>query len=111
MNTLKKDVSLLVSVSFFMKNNAPFASQIYFHSRRFVILDYSINDTEFTVKIDYDKETFGHLIVAYVRDMIKAIRNNQFLRNYDWMNDTVFVHEPETSDYFVSCVFLTVNSY
>ena len=40
-------------VSFFMKNNVPYVTQISFHSGRFVILDYSINDTEFTVKIDY----------------------------------------------------------
>lgn len=95
MNTLKKDASLLIA-------NAPFASQISFHSRRFVILDYSISDTGFTVKINYDKEEFGHLIVEYVRDMINAIRDNRVLRNYGWMNDTVFIHESETSDYFGS---------
>ena len=95
MNTLKKDASLLIA-------NAPFASQISFHSRRFVILDYSISDTEFTVKINYDKDKFGHLIVEYVRDMINAIRDNRVLRNYGWMNDTVFIHESETSDYFGS---------
>ena len=89
-------------VSFFMKNNVPYVTQISFHSRRFVILDYSINDTEFTVKINCDKEEFGHLIVEYVRDMINAIRDNRVLRNYGWMNDTVFIHESETSDYFGS---------
>ena len=43
--------------------------------------------------------------------MIKAIRENQILRKSGWMNDTVFVHKTDASDYFGHCVFLTVISY
>ena len=74
MNILKKEVDLVNSVDFFMKNYAPFASKISFHQRRFVILGYSINDTEFTVKINFDKEEFDLLIFQYVSEMTKAIK-------------------------------------
>ena len=67
--------------------------------------------TEFTVKIDCCKEEFNHLIHQYFSYMIKAIRENQILRKSGWMNDTVFVHKTDTSDYFGHCVFSTVISY
>ena len=35
--------------------------------------------------------------------MIKAIRENQILRKSGWMNDTVFVHKTDTSDYLFFC--------
>lgn len=105
MEKLIKDVDLIHSVCFFMKNYTPFCSEISFHQRKFVILSHSIKDTEFTVKIDYGKEEFDHLIHQYVSDMIKVIRENQILRKSGWMNDTVFVNETDTSDYFGYCVF------
>ena len=58
---------------FFMKNYAPFCSEISFHQRRFVILDYSIKETEFTVKIDYYKEEFDHPIHQYVMIWLSAL--------------------------------------
>ena len=60
MDNCKKEVDSINSVDFF-------------HQRRFVILDYSIKTFEFTVKINYDKGEFGHLISEYVSEMIKAI--------------------------------------
>lgn len=111
MEKLIKDVDLIHFVCFLMKNYAPFCSEISFHQRRFIIFSHSIKDTEFTVKIDYGKEEFDHLIHQYVSDMINVIRENQILRKSGWMNDTVFVNETDTSHYYGYCVFLTVISY
>ena len=110
MDIFKKEVDLIHSVWFFVEIYTLFCSEISFHQRRFVILDYSIKETELTVKIYHCKE-FDHLIHQYVSDMIKAIRQNKILRDSGWMNDTVFVSDQETSDYFGHCVFLTVKSY
>ena len=111
MDILKKEVDLINSVNFFMKNYAPFASSILFSWRRFVILDYSINDIGFTVKINNDKEEFGHLIYQFVSEMIKAIKENKKLNDVGWNNTTVFVDEQEVSENFEYCVFSTVQTY
>ena len=110
MDILKKEVDLINSVNFFMKNYAHFASSISF-SRRFVFLDYSIKDTGFTVKVNYDKEEFGHLIYQFVSDMIKGIKENKKLTDVGWNNTTVFVDEQEVSENFEYCVFSTVQTY
>ena len=64
-----------------MKNYTPFCSEIFFHRRGFVIHYYSIHDTEFTAKIHFDKDEFGHLIDQYIKEIIKCIRENMILRN------------------------------
>ena len=94
-----------------MKNYAPFASKISFSRRRFLILDHIVRDIEFTVKINYDKYEFGHLISEYVSEIIKAIKENKELNYAGWNNSTVFVDESEVSEYFGYCVFLTVQTY
>ena len=66
---------------------------------------------QFTIKINCDKDEFGHLIDQYVQEMICAIRTNQFLRDSGWWNDTVFVSEQEVSEYFGRVFYLTVQSY
>ena len=111
MEIFKKDVNLIHGACFFKQHYAPFVSEISFHRRRFVILDYFIKENQFTVKIDYDKEQFGHLIDQYVHEMLLAIRANQILRDCVWWNDTVFVFEQQVSEYFGNCYFLTVNSH
>ena len=111
MDIFKKEVDLVNSIDFFMENYAPFASKISFHQRRFVILDYSINDTEFTVKINYDKEEFDHLIFQYVSEMTKAIKENKGLNDAGWDSSTVLTEEHEVSEYFRCCVFLSVKTY
>ena len=97
MDIFKKEVSLVNSVDFSMKNSAPFASNILFHKRSFVILDHSVNDSEFTVKINYNKKEFGHLIVDYVNQMIREIKDNKKLNDAGWDNTTVFIDEKEVS--------------
>ena len=93
MEIFKKEVNLIRGPCFFKQYYAPFVSEISFHRKRFVILDYFIKENQFTVKIDYDKEQFGHLIDQYVHEMFLAIRANEILRDCIWWNDTGFVFE------------------
>ena len=52
MSLLKKNIDLVKSVDYFMRNNVPFCLNISFERRsRFVILDYSVDAEEFTLKI------------------------------------------------------------
>ena len=105
LSLVKKEVDLIDSVDYFMRNNAPFASTIYFSWRsRFVILHHKVN--EFVVKIYCDKEQFGHLIDQYVNDMIREIKVNKKLNEAGWDNQVVFVDRIEqTPDYFESAAF------
>ena len=57
----------------------------------FIISDYSISETQFSIKIHYFKPEFEHLIEEYTMEIIKAIRTNKILRDYGWQNDTDFV--------------------
>ena len=109
MSILKKEVDLLNSIDFFLKNYAPFCSKMSFNQRRFAILDHSVHDFEFTVKINYDKEEFGHLVYQYVSEMIKASKENKELNDAGWDNSTVFVDETKVSEYFGYCVFNSSN--
>ena len=81
MSIFKKEVDLVNSVDFFMKNYALFASSISFSRRRFVILDHSGKDIEFIVKINYDKDEFGHLITQFIGEMIRSIKENKELND------------------------------
>ena len=109
MDSLKKEVDLLNSIDFFMKNYAPFASKISFSRRRFVILDHIVRDIEFTVKINYDKYEFAHLISEYVKEIIKEIMENEELNYAGWNNSTVFIDESEVSEYFGYCFLNSSN--
>ena len=101
-----KEVNLLNFVDFFMNKRAPFCSKISLHQRTFVILDhYRVCDFEFTVKINYDKKEFGHLIDQYVMEMIKAIKENKELCDAGWNNSDVHAEETEVSESFRYCVF------
>ena len=111
MSIFKKEVDLVNSVDFFTKNYTPFALSISFSQRRFVILDHSVKNINFIVKINYDKDEFGHLITQFVGEMIRSIKENKELNNAGWDNSTVFVDEQEVSEYFGYCVFLTVQTY
>ena len=110
---MKKNIDLVNSVDYFMRNNVPFCLNISFERRsRFVILDYSVDAEEFTLQIYYDKEQFGHLIDEYEKDMIRAIKVNRKLNDADWDNSVVFVDECERiAEYFEFPFFLTVKTY
>ena len=51
-----------------MKEVAPFAGK--FSKRMFVLLDYSVDDESFVIKIFYSKGNFEHLIQEFVCEMI-----------------------------------------
>ena len=108
--SLVKSLNLIDSVDYFMKQYAPFASTIPFSRRsRFVILDHCVRETEFTIKIYYDKEQFGHLITQFVNEMIRETKGNEELNIAGWDNTVVFVDETErASEYFE--YFCFVNS-
>ena len=93
MEIFKKDVNLIHDPCFFKQHYAHFVSEISFHRKRFVILDYFIKENQFKVKIDFDKEQFGNLIDQYVHEMFLAITANEILRDCVWWNDTAFVFE------------------
>ena len=119
-STIKKeviDLSILTqkkldSVDYVMENNANFASTILFLRRsRFLILDHSIDEEEFTAKIYYNKELLVRLIIQFVDQMIQEIKQNKKLNDSGWVNTVVFVNETGCfSAYFESCVFLTVKT-
>ena len=64
-----------------------------------------MKDIEFSVKINYNKDEFGHLIIQFVGEMIRSIKENKELNDADWDNSTVFVDEQEVSEYFGYCFF------
>ena len=105
LSLVKKEVDLIDSVDYFMRNNAPFASTISFSWRsRFVILHHKVN--EFVFKIYCDKEQFGHFIDQYVNDMIREIKVNKKFNEAGWVNQVVFVDRIEqTPHYFESAAF------
>ena len=76
----------------------------------FIFLTILLMKKKFTVKIYYDKELFGHLIIQFVDQMTQEIKQNKKLNDSGWGNTAVFVNETDClSAYFESCVFLTVN--
>lgn len=84
MSLLKKNIDLVNSVDYFMRNNVPFCLNISFERRsRFVILDYSVDAEEFNLKIYYDKEQFDHLIDQYVNEMLSTLKNSKKLYDQD----------------------------
>ena len=112
MDYLKEvEANLINSVNSFMQRCAPFCSKISLHQRRFVILDHSACDLDFTLKINYDNKGLGHLIHQYLTEIIKAIKENKDLYDAGWNNFDVLVEETEVSEYFRYCVFLTVQTY
>ena len=48
----------------FMSEGFPFIGP--FSQGRFACVDYSVCDEDFTIKVDYDKDQFGHFINEYV---------------------------------------------
>ena len=49
-----------------------------------MILDHSVDNEEFVLKIYYDKDQFEHLIDQYVNDLLAELKNNKKLYDADW---------------------------
>ena len=55
-----------------MKEVAPFVCK--FSKRMFVLLDYSVDDEAFVIKISYNKDKFEHLIQEFICEMIAKLK-------------------------------------
>lgn len=62
---LMREVALSISSSSFSRRSS------------FVILDHSVDNEEFVVKIYFDKEQFEHLIDQYVKEMLDELKQNK----------------------------------
>ena len=49
-----------------------------------MILDHSVDNEEFVLKIYYDKDQFEHLIDQYVNDLLAELKNNKKLYDAGW---------------------------
>ena len=65
----------------FMKNVVSFILPI--EQRRFVLVDHSVSDDEFVLKINYDKSQFEHRINESVWNIIREGQNSDLYR-YNW---------------------------
>ena len=108
MDIFRKEVSMIMSVPLFFSQLRSILFRIIVI---FVILDYSVYETQFSIKIHYFKLEFEHLIKQYKMKMIKAIQSNRILRYSGWLAGTVFVDNTSDPPYFGDCVVLTVISY
>ena len=100
---------LFDSVDYF----ASFATSLSFSQRsRFVILDHSVSDEEFVMKIFYHRDEYGHLIDEYVNEMIHEIKGSKELNDARWNNQVVLVEEIEySSEYSYPAYYLIVKTY
>ena len=60
-----------------MKEVAPFVGK--FSKRMFVLLDYSVDDESFVIKIFYSKGNFEHLIQEFVCEMIDELKKVNYI--------------------------------
>ena len=97
----------------FIKEVASFVSSISLSRRsRFVILDYSVDNEEFVVKIFYDKEQFEHLIDNYTKEVIDKLKQNKRLYDAGWDVHSLVVAQFEAScNYFNDTIFLMVKTF
>ena len=96
----------------FLQEVAPFVSEISFSRRsRFVILDHSVDNEKFVLKIYYDKEQLDHLIEQYVNEMLSTLKNSEKLYDAEWDTHNVIVDNSVTSwQYFDDVVCLIVKT-
>ena len=59
----------------FMKEVAPYVGK--FSKRRFVLIDYSVNDEMFEIKVSYCKDQFEHLIQEFVQKIIEKLKKSK----------------------------------
>ena len=90
----------------FMSEVVPFVG--FFSQRRFVLVDHSVSDEEFVIKVNYEKDNLQHLIQKFVRDIIKEAQRSK-LYKYNWA-----VHRPlfdaieEPNNFFLNSVVITI---
>ena len=80
----------------------------FFSQRRFVLVDHSVSDEEFVIKVNYEKDNLQHLIQEFVCDIIKEAQRSK-LYKYNWA-----VHRPlfdaieEPNNFFLNSVVITI---
>ena len=97
----------------FMNEVAPSIGGIFFSRRsRFLILDHSVDNKEFVLKIYYDKEQCEHLINEYVKEMLYELKNSKKLHDAGWDVHNIITDRFEvTRDYFNDAVYLKVKTF
>ena len=89
-----------------MKEVAPYVGK--FSKRRFVSIDYSVNNEEFVIKVSYCKDQFEHLIQEFFKEMIEELKKSELSRHC-WAAYHVLCEEIETPDkYFLHAVTILV---
>ena len=88
-----------------MKEVAPFVGK--FSKRMFVLLDYSVDDESFVIKISYSKGNFEHLIQEFVCEMIDELKKSE-LYKHCWANHCVLCEEVEIDEYSQPAVKILV---
>ena len=77
-----------------------------------MILDHSVDNEEFVLKIYYDKEQFEHLINEYVKEMLCELKNSKKLYDAGWDVHNIITDRFEvTRDYFNDAVYLKVKTF
>ena len=89
----------------FMKDVAPFVGR--FSKRMFVLLDYSVDDEAFVIKISYNKDNFEYLIQKFVCEMTDELKKSE-LSKHCWATHRVLCEEVENDEYFQLAVKLLV---
>ena len=89
----------------FMKEVAPFVGK--FSKRMFVLLDYSVDDEAFVIKISYSKDNSEHLIQEFVCDMIDELKKSE-LSKHCWATHHILCEEVEIDEYSQPAVKLLV---
>ena len=73
------------------------ASYVGKFSKRFVSIDYSVNDTVFEVKVSYCKDQFEHLIHDFVQEMFEELKKSKWFKCC-WAVHCILCEEIETPE-------------
>ena len=78
-----------------------------------MILDHSVDNEEFVLKIYYDKDQFEHLIDQYVNEMLAELKNNKKLYDAGWDVHNIIIDRFEVAcgGYFNDAVYLIVKTF
>lgn len=72
-----------------------------------MLVDHSVSDDEFVIKINYDKSQFEHRINEFVGRIIREAQNSDLYR-YNWKVHRLLCEEIEESEsYFGNSIIIT----
>ena len=106
-------MSLIDDCNDFVRELVPFISEISFSRRsRFLIIDHSVGNEEFVLKLYYDRVQFCHLIDQYVSELLAALRESKKLYDAGWDIHNVIIDRFEVAcEYFNDAVYLIVKTF